>query len=213
MEVINQMLGLSPRRNLCIWKAFLWENLERTWLFFLFPEVKVQADHRAPNSEKVRLFLGTDQVGRLPNLAPSLQDCAHTQRLTVLLLSLVMSLHGRQMCSMSVCLVTQSHPTLCSPMDCSLPGSSVHGILQARILEWVAMPSSRGSSRPRNWTHISCIADRFFTTESPGKPADVQGSNSSLFTFDIHQLMVDTLCVLSLKFEKGRSKKIHLKYS
>ena len=50
--------------------------------------------------------------------------------------------------------------------DCSLPGSSVHGILQARILEWVAMPSSRGSSQPRNWTHISCvscIADRFFT--------------------------------------------------
>ena len=39
----------------------------------------------------------------------------------------------------------QSCPTLCDPMDCSLPGSSVHGILQARILEWVAMPSSRGS--------------------------------------------------------------------
>ena len=44
----------------------------------------------------------------------------------------------------------QSCPTLCDPMDCSLPGSSVHGILQARILEWVAMPSSRGSSQPRD---------------------------------------------------------------
>ena len=44
----------------------------------------------------------------------------------------------------------QSCPTACDPMDCSPPGSSVHGILQARILEWVAMPSSRGSSRPRD---------------------------------------------------------------
>ena len=52
-------------------------------------------------------------------------------------------------------LVAQSCPTLCDPMDCSPPNSSVHGILQARILEWVAMPSSRGSSRPRDRTHIS----------------------------------------------------------
>ena len=57
-------------------------------------------------------------------------------------------------------------------MDCNLPGSSVHGILQARILEWVAMPSSRGSSQPRDQTrvfYVSCIADRFFNTEPPGK--------------------------------------------
>ena len=54
----------------------------------------------------------------------------------------------------------QSCLTLCIPMDCSLPGSSVHGILQARILEWVAVPSSRGSSRPRDQTcvsYVSCI--------------------------------------------------------
>ena len=48
-------------------------------------------------------------------------------------------------------------------MDCSLPGSSVHGILQARILEWVAISFSRGSSRPRNQTWVSCIGVRFFT--------------------------------------------------
>ena len=47
--------------------------------------------------------------------------------------------------------------TLCDPMDCSLPGFSVHGILQARILDWVVMPSSRGSSRPRDQTLISYI--------------------------------------------------------
>ena len=45
--------------------------------------------------------------------------------------------------------------TLCDPMDCSLPGSSVHGILQAKILEWVAIPFSRGSSQPRERTHVS----------------------------------------------------------
>ena len=52
----------------------------------------------------------------------------------------------------------QSYPTLCDPVDCSLLGSSVHGILQARILEWVAKPSSRRSSRPRDQTHISYIS-------------------------------------------------------
>ena len=50
------------------------------------------------------------------------------------------------------------------------PGSSVHGILQARILEWVAIPSSRGSSQPRDWTCIFCIADISFIAESPEKP-------------------------------------------
>ena len=56
-----------------------------------------------------------------------------------------------------VCSVTQTCLTLCSPMVCSPPGSSVHGILQARILEWVAIPFSRGSSWPRDRTHISCM--------------------------------------------------------
>ena len=57
----------------------------------------------------------------------------------------------------------QSCLTLCDPMDCSPPGSFVHRILQARILEWVAMPFSRGSSRPRDRTQVSHIAGRFFT--------------------------------------------------
>ena len=59
--------------------------------------------------------------------------------------------------------VTHLCPALFDPMDCSLPGSSVLGILQSRILEWVAVPSSRGSSWPRDWTRVSCIAGRFFT--------------------------------------------------
>ena len=60
-------------------------------------------------------------------------------------------------------LATKSCPTLCNPMDCSLPGSSVHRILQARILEWVAIPFSRASSWSRDHTCVSCIACRFFT--------------------------------------------------
>ena len=58
--------------------------------------------------------------------------------------------------------VTQLWPTLCDPMDGSLPGSSAHGILQARILEWVAVPFSRGSSQPRDQTQVSHISGGFF---------------------------------------------------
>ena len=57
----------------------------------------------------------------------------------------------------------QSCLTLCNPMDCSPLGSSLHGILQARILEWVAIPFSRGSSQPRDLTCVSRITGRFFT--------------------------------------------------
>ena len=58
--------------------------------------------------------------------------------------------------------LAQSCPTLCDPMDRRPPGSSIHGILQARILEWVAIPFSRGSSRPRDRTQVSHIAGRHF---------------------------------------------------
>ena len=65
--------------------------------------------------------------------------------------------------------------TLCDPMDCSLPGSSVHGIFQAGILKWVAIFSSRGSSWPRDWTPVSpvspTLAGRVFTIVPPGKPS------------------------------------------
>ena len=71
-----------------------------------------------------------------------------------------------------LCMYTQSCLTLCSPMNCSPPGSSVPGILQARILEWVAISSSRGSSQPRALIYVfcdSCIAGGFFTAKPPGK--------------------------------------------
>ena len=89
----------------------------------------------------------------------------------------------------------QSCLTLFDPMDCSLPGSSVHGIFQARTLEWVAISSSRGSSQPRDRTQVSCIADGLFTAEPLGKPNRVrswpplfhfqQSQYSKVFTFEL----------------------------
>ena len=79
----------------------------------------------------------------------------------------------------------QSCPTLCDPMDCSPPCSSVHEFLQARILEWVALPSSRGSSRPipiRHQTHVSCLLNKqagCLPLVPSGKPGD--GSNKGTF--------------------------------
>ena len=67
------------------------------------------------------------------------------------------------------CCVANSYPTLGGPMDYSPPGSSVLGISQARILEWVAIPFSRASSWPRDGTRISCIVGGFFTAVPLGK--------------------------------------------
>ena len=76
---------------------------------------------------------------------------------------------------MNACMLSQSCPALCDPRDCSPPGCSVPGILQARILEWVVISYSRGSSQPRDWTCVSCISCiggwilyHCTTSESPG---------------------------------------------
>ena len=81
---------------------------------------------------------------------------------------------------------SQSCQSLCYPMDCSPPGSSVYWISQARILEWVAIPFSRGSSPSRDWTQISYTAGRFFTTEPPG----IKRNDTAELTYktEIHRL-------------------------
>ena len=66
--------------------------------------------------------------------------------------------------------VSQSCPTLCDPMDCSLPGSSTHGILQARVLECVAISFSRGSSQPRIEPRSPTLQEDAIPSEPPGKP-------------------------------------------
>ena len=73
------------------------------------------------------------------------------------------SIHRKTFSSVQFSSVAQSCPTLCDHVDYSLPGSSTHGIFQARVLEWVAISFSRGSSWPRDWTQVSCIAGRHST--------------------------------------------------
>ena len=101
----------------------------------------------------------------------------------------------------------QSRPTLCDTLNCSPSGSSLHGILQARILEWVAMPSSRESSQPRDWTRVSCIAGGFFTAE-PLRKSFILLSSTQLYGyttnyFAIHLLMKNWVVSSFRSYEKA----------
>ena len=82
--------------------------------------------------------------------------------------------------------VAQSCPTLCDPVDCSPPGSSIHEILQARILEWVAISFSRGSSGPRDWTQVSRIVGRRFNLWATRADPYNSVSYSYLLCKDLH---------------------------
>ena len=82
--------------------------------------------------------------------------------------------------------VSQSCPTPCDPMNCSPPGSSVHQILQARILKWVAIPFSRESSWPRDWTWVSCIAGIFFTIRATREAPHLNNSYNNSFVSSIY---------------------------
>ena len=94
----------------------------------------------------------------MPGIEKGREEVNRTQRI----LRAVKILH--------LCANCFSHVRLCNPMDCSLPGSSIHGILQAWILKWVAISSSRRSSWPTGWTWVLCIMGGLFTTEPPGRP-------------------------------------------
>jgi len=86
--------------------------------------------------------------------------------------------------------VAQSCPTLCDPMDCSLPSSVVHRIFQARILQWVAISFSRESSQPRDWTQVSCIAGKCFTVcEPPGKSGELNVVPYNIFDKTYHSVI------------------------
>ena len=94
---------------------------------------------------------------------------------------------------MHACLVAQSCLTLCDPMDCSLPGFSVRGILQVRILEWAAISFSGGSSWPRDQTQVSCIAGRFFTIwDACEAPKCLQ--LKTIFWFPLHLSPLPGVC-------------------
>ena len=92
--------------------------------------------------------------------------------------------------------VAQSCPTLCNPMDCSLPGFSVHGIFQARVLEWVAISFSRGSSQPRDRTWVFHIVGRRFTLWATREAPYCRGVKLNILSTFIHHI----LCLAVLKF-------------
>ena len=101
--------------------------------------------------------------------------------------------------------VAQSCPTLCYSVDCSLPGSSLHGILQARVLEWVAISFSRGSSQPRDWTRVSCIAGRCFNLWATRTAKKVSPTAFLVFSPAMQHLSKEMLqsflsCVLTFTF-------------
>ena len=108
--------------------------------------------------------------------------------------------------------VAQSCPTLCDPMDCSLPGSSLHGILQTTVLEWVAISFSRGSSRPRDRTQVSWIPGRRFNLWATREAHFIEDyyTNDSRSKWTVSFGVV--LCTVCLAVHGGPAQKIHMKY-
>ena len=117
-------------------------------------------------------------------LGSDLQACQQVRQLCTKLVQRNRHMYS-DVCAVCVCVyvVAQSCPTLCNPMDCSPPGSSVHGILQERLVQWVAIPFSKGSSWPRDQTQVSCIAGRFFTIWTTREASEGRASNSPFKIF------------------------------
>ena len=95
--------------------------------------------------------------------------------------------------------VSQLCPTLCDPMDRSIPGSSIHGIFQARVLEWVAVSFSRGYSRPRNRMQVSCIVGRCFTVWATREVMKMNGIKNQLYNVICHSWWFTHLIPLTLQ--------------
>ena len=125
--------------------------------------------HRAPKMSPERsswyfFFLTKKEKPTVPFLFHSLCSISRQWTSGLIFAQEVRRLRYPAMFTILVCLlVAQSCPTLCDPVDRNLPDSSVHATLQARILEWVAIPLSRGSSQPRDWTRVTYIAGTCFT--------------------------------------------------
>ena len=107
------------------------------------------------NSELIRGLCELSEIMQMKPLALRLKQLETSRD--------VVNVNSKAFWVLVCVLVVQLCPTLCDPMYCNPLGCSIHGILQARILEWVAIPFSRGSSLPRDQTQVSCITGRFFT--------------------------------------------------
>ena len=127
---------------------------------FLFLNSKITADGDCSHEIKRCLLLGRKAMTNLDSILKSRDTTLPRKVRLVKAMVFPVLMYGCEKESE----VAQSCPTLCDLMDCSLPGSSVHEIFQARIMEGIAISFSRGSSQPRDRTPVSCTAGRFFTT-------------------------------------------------
>ena len=137
-----------------------WAHQEKRELFFIKTAMLILT--RMNLKEYFCSFRAKEQ--KIPQSNQSFPFLLHCVLFTAKVLCMI-STHEWYLC---LCVLSQSCPTFFKPMDCSPPDSSVHGIFQARLLEQVTISFSRGSSRPKDWTWVSCIG-RFYTTEPPGK--------------------------------------------
>ena len=134
---------------------------DTAWLVSLFKKKKQEGDHHMKTGGRDRSY---SHMPRMPGATRGSKQ-ARKDSPTGLRGSTALMMPCACCC---VCLCSVMSPqTVDSPMA---PGSSVHGIFLARITEWVAISSFRGSSGPRNQTHVFCTEGRFFTTEQPEKP-------------------------------------------
>ena len=149
-KVRSLWLIIQPRREEV---ALGLTKMQEQEEFYMFQNVTIE--ERAGNHTGAVSCIGTRQAPWAPGSSVFVWLCdVLTFEVSESKLTSVTKRHAKSL---------QSCLTLCDPMDCSPPGSSIHGILQARILEWVASSSCRGSSHPENWTrvsYVSCVGRR-----------------------------------------------------
>ena len=157
---------MSPTKDLFADECRLIQNSGLSW-------IQYYVQRNSWVLEAITLFQNSHTTGSLDYYAKSQTAIVSFKPYTVQSdLTYYFELSDHYFRKVCCCLVTKSCPTLCDPMNCSPLGSSVMEFSQAKILEWVAISFSRVSSWPRDWTHISFILGRFFTSETPGKPLE-----------------------------------------
>ena len=144
-----------------------WARILKCYCFLLHKVGAAETPHFAEEKRKVQRVM----ISPRPRSGVAAEPSGKTQVSSLMGEDTVCGPGSILCASLLTCWFAQllSRVRLCEPRNCSPPGSSVHGISQARILEWVAISFSRGSSQPRDQTCVSCTAGGFFTPEPPGK--------------------------------------------
>ena len=153
------------------------QETQETWVWYLRQEGPLEEDTATHSSILAWRIPRTEQLDRLESIGCQSQTELKRQHACLSAWSSLTCVSFIYKCILYLVyekwkkvLVAQSFPTLCDPIDCSLPVSSIHGILQARILDWTAIPFSRGSSWLKDWTQVFCITDILYHPSHQGSP-------------------------------------------